>query len=256
MTQNQDAAKPPRSKDAAPRPDSRPGRPGDTSLPFFLAIFQSGWRGSRILRVYPCGDCLLFIDAGPMVAFIDVRMARKIDPTHWAVKAAGMLKTGLVACVGGALAVAGLLFRIVMHVGLEDASQAADLAVGIGVVVVFALCLLILALTTSVRQITKRVAYLDSLPEDELGAEADRGKSSFRATADDLSDVTIDPLGTKGILGARARGTAARLSFRYRPTGKWKLNLVTAKDTKAAVRAFRRLLGPGNVDVNAEVDQS
>jgi hypothetical protein len=243
----------------APRPESgspprEPGRPAGDRPKFFLAVFQSGLRGSRIYRVYPGPDGLLVLFAGPLVVWIDVEMARKIDPTHWAVKAAGALKTGAVAAVGGALMVAAILLRIVLRAGRDDPSAAADILTGAVVITVLCVVFAIVAVTATVRRVTTRVAYLDALTEDELRAEAARDQWSFRVTARNVSDVSIDPLEKADVLGAKPGGPAARLTFTHDPTGKWKLNLVRAKDIKAAVRAFRRLLGPGKVEVTVPLE--
>jgi hypothetical protein len=95
-----------------------------------------------------------------------------------------------------------------------------------------------------------KVRHLDALSEEGLRREAAADKWNFRATAADVSDVRLDPLKTSGVLGATRDGPVARLSFSHRPTGRWRLNLVTPADTQAAVRAFRRLLGRGQVAVN------
>jgi hypothetical protein len=243
----------------APRPNTNspprePGRPAGDRPKFFLAVFQSGFRGSRIYRVYPGPEGLLFLYAGPLVVWIDVEMARRIDPTHWAVKAAGALRTGAVAAVGGALIIAAVVLRLVLRAARDDPSAAADILTGAVVITVLGVVFAIVAVTVSVRRVTTRVAYLDALTEDELRAEAARDKWSFRVTARNVSDVCIDPLDKSNVLGARPGGPVARLAFTHDPTGKWKLNLVRAKDIKAAVRAFRRLLGPGKVEVTVPLE--
>jgi hypothetical protein len=121
------------------------------------------------------------------------------------------------------------------------------------VVAVGAVAFTIAAMATTVRQITKRVAHLDELTEQGLREEATSDKRNFRAAASDLSDVRIDPLTKSGVLGAPESGPAARQSFIHAPTGRWKMNLVTARDTKAAVRAFRQLLGRERVAVNVSL---
>jgi hypothetical protein len=123
-----DEPRKPRGPRKARQPhDAGGGGPAGGAADFFLAVYQSGLRGSRIYRVYPRPDGLLFLCAGPMVVFIDVETARRIDPTHWAIKAAGALKTGLVAGAGAALAAGVLVLRIVMRLAWNDLSQAGDL---------------------------------------------------------------------------------------------------------------------------------
>jgi hypothetical protein len=235
--------------------DGGPDRPIGTAPKFFLAVFQSSLRGSRIYRVYRARDSLLFVFVGPLVVFIDVETARRIDPTHWAIRAAGALKSGLVASVGGLIIVAAVLLRVVIRTGRHDPSLAWDLVTLLAATAVFAAVLIILAVTVSVRRITTRVAYLDALTEDELYEEAERNKLSFRATATDLSDMSLDRLEASGVLGARQGGTVTRLSFTHRGTGTWKLNLVKSKDAKTAIRALRRLLPVGALAANFPVDE-
>jgi hypothetical protein len=230
-------------------PSEDHGQPSRTGPRFFLAIFQSGLRGSRIYRVYSDPAGLLFLFAGPLVVWMNVEMARRMDTTHWAVKAAGALRTGLVACVAGAILVAAVLLRLVLRAARDDPSVAGDIVTLTVVICVLVIAFAIVAVTVTVRTLTKRVEYLDGLTEEGLRQEAARDKRSFRVTADDVYDVSIDPLESANVLGARRGETAARLTFTHETTGKWKLNLVTAKDTRAAVRAFRGLLGRGKVEV-------
>jgi hypothetical protein len=242
-----------------PRKGGRPGRGAPAPEPgsgpkFFLAVYQSGLRGSRIYRVYPGADDLLFLCAGPIVVFMDVETARKVDPTHWAIKAASALGTGLVAAAGGLLVLAVVLLRLLLPTARNDPTQTANLLALLGVVAACTLVFLVVALGASVRKLTKRVEQLDSLKEDQLHKEVARDSWNFRVTAGDVSDVRIDPLEQRGVLGASKDRKAARLSFRHASTGTWKLNLVRPRDTRAAVRAFCHLLGRNKVAVNVSVE--
>jgi sugar phosphate permease len=105
-------------------------------------------------------------------------------------------------------------------------------------------------LTASIRLFTGRVAYVDALTEKQIRKEAERGEwYSFWAAASDIGDASIDPVEAKG---AKAK-PAALLSFTHAPTGKWKLELVAPKDTKAAVRVLKQLLGEDSVQANVRV---
>jgi hypothetical protein len=210
-------------------------------------------QGARLYRVYPTPDSLLFLFAGPMVVFINIETARRTDPTNWAVKAANMLRTGAVAAAGGFVALALVLARVVVRLALDNPSMAWDLVTMLVVIGVGSIAFLIVAVASSVRLITKRVAHLDALTEEGLREEVGKDKRNFRATAAELSDVRIDPLTKSGVLGAAEGARTARLSFRHKPTGTWKLNLVTPRDTKAAVRAFRQLLGRDRVEVHVSL---
>jgi hypothetical protein len=230
-----------------------PAAPPGTRAKFFLAVFQSSVQGSRVYRVYPTPDSLLFLFAGPMVVFINIETARRTDSTNWVVKAANMLRTGAVAAAGGFLVLLVVLARVVVRIALDDPSMAWDLVTMLVVIGVGSIAFLIVAVASSVRLITKRAAHLDALTEEGLREEVVKDKRNFRATAAELSDVRLDPLTKSGVLGAAEGARAARLSFTHKPTGRWKLNLVTSRDTKAAVRAFRQLLGRDQVAVNVSV---
>jgi hypothetical protein len=161
---------------------------------------------------------------------------------------------GLVAFVSVAVLVAAILLRIVIRAGRDDPSLAGDMVTLTVVICVLIFAVAIAAVTTTVRRLTKRVEYLDGLTEEGLRQETARDKWSFRVTAADASDVSIDPLESANVLGAKQGEAAARLTFTHDDTGTWKLNLVTAKDTRAAVRAFRRLLGRGKVEVTVPLE--
>jgi hypothetical protein len=94
------------------------------------------------------------------------------------------------------------------------------------------------------------VAVLDAMSAEQLRAEAESEKRSYRATADNVRDVSIDPYDRAA--GSRT-GSAALLSFRHDPTGMWKLSLLKLKDARAAARAFRKLLGKESVEVNVSL---
>jgi hypothetical protein len=94
------------------------------------------------------------------------------------------------------------------------------------------------------------------LTEDELCEEAARDEQSFQATSANVSDVRIERPAKLNVLEAAKDTQTARLSFRHVLTSRWKLNLVTAADTKAAVRAFRQLVGGDKVEINVPRQRS
>jgi hypothetical protein len=236
-----------RRPDGAGRaPSPQPDRPDADAPEFFLAVFQGGFREARIYRAYPDPDGVSFVYAGPAVAFLDLEVARGGGRGGWKVKAADSLKAGLVSAAGAALVGAGVLIAIVGRLAVRDGAGATDL---IGMLLAFgavAAVAIVVALTTAVRRITRRVAALDAMSREQIRAEAEGEKRGFRATADSVRDVRIDAHDREG--GGRP-GSAARLSFRHDPTGKWTLSLLTPKDARAAARAFRQLLGKDGVEV-------
>jgi hypothetical protein len=216
---------------------------------FFLAIFASGLQGSRIYRAYPEDGAISFLYAGPWMVFINVEAARDLDRAGWVVQTAATLKTGLVV-VGGVVAVAaGVVLRLVSRTADKSLADAADLVALLIVFGAIALVITVLATAAAVRNTTKRAAFLDSLPPEQRGEEVEREKRNFRLTPDTTSEVRMDPSGD----GDGRAGQSALLSFRHRPTGKWKLRLPTIRDQRAAARAFRRLLGKDKVEVNIQL---
>jgi hypothetical protein len=200
--------------------------------------------------VYPDADGLSFLGLGPPHPWIDLESARKSDNTHWAVRTSRLVRKGVAVAVAGGSAVAGVLGLALLRAAFKDAPKVLDIVLSVltaaGVLVPLAL----LALAASVRHFTSRVAYLDSLVPRQIPGEAARKRLySFRAAAGDLGEVSIDPPAPKGPAGK----AAALLSLTHRPTGQWRLELVSPEDTQDAARAFRQLLGPDDVAVNVRL---
>jgi hypothetical protein len=98
--------------------------------------------------------------------------------------------------------------------------------------------------------LARRAAVLDRLTLDELRAEADANAESCRVTADNTLIARIEPPAARGPAD-RKKGPAiaGRVTFRHAATGTWDLVLLTKSDARMAVREFRRVLGPENVEV-------
>jgi hypothetical protein len=248
----------PNDKDEKRRPSGM-ARPGDTGAApadprtaarFFLAIYRSSLGASRIYRVYPDADGLSFLGLGPPHPWIDLESARKLDNTGWAVRTAQVVRKGVAIGIAGGSAVAGVLGLVLLRAPLRDAPKVLEIVLFVLTAAGIFVPLALLGLAVSIRLFTGRVAYLDSLTPKHIRDEAARKTLySFRAAADDVGDVSIEPATAKGVM-AKA---AALLSFTYRPTGKWKLELVSPEDTRAAARAFRQLLGQDEVAVNVRL---
>jgi hypothetical protein len=104
------------------------------------------------------------------------------------------------------------------------------------------------------RQMAKRQEELDPMTIDQLRAQADGDKTSFRVTPDNTTDARIGPP-TTGIWANKdiEAAIAGHLYFRHDRAGKWDLMLLTNADAKAAIRALRHVLGKRNVDVSLRV---
>src|SRR5262245_19807831 len=205
----------------------RPGgkaQPGDGTRPdagplarFFLAVYRGGLRPSRIYRVYPDAVGLAFIGLGPPHPWIDLESARKLDTTHWAVRTAQVVRKGVAIAIAGGSAVAGVLGLVLLKAALQDAPKVLELLLFVFTAVGIFVPLLLLVVTASIRLFTGRVAHFDALTGEQVRKEAERKEwFSFRAAADDLGDVSIDPVEGQGGAGK----PAALLSFTHGPTGK------------------------------------
>jgi hypothetical protein len=104
------------------------------------------------------------------------------------------------------------------------------------------------------RGLAKRAAVLDRMTLDELRAEADSDKLSFRVTPETTGRARIEPPVRHEDDDRRAYTfTVGRLKFTHATAGKWELVLVTRFDALAAVREFRRVLGEDHVDVTVRL---
>jgi hypothetical protein len=195
----------------AAEPDGRPA--------YFLTAFEGAVSTAKLFRVYPDGESLLFIHAGPFHR----SMALGDRGRERAVKS--VMRAGSQHGPGGS-EIAGVAAGIFLAVDWVTAKKLAH-------------------------DVAKRAEVLDAMTVEQLRAEADANKPSFRVTAGNVSDVVIEEPPNTFWSGDQSKlGIVGFLRFTHRPTGKWKLQLLTRKDTRAAVRAFRKLLGKDNVEVS------
>jgi len=206
------------ARDEEPEVVDADGRPK-----FFLAVYdgsKSVVHKPRVFRVYPDGDDLLFVWAGPF---------------SW-----GAID---------ALAMQGHIAASAFRAGMAAGGAEAGLAVGLA-----GAALTAISDAAIRRQMTKRQEELDPMTMDQLRAQADGDKTSFRVTADTTTDARIGPPAS-GIWANKdiEAAIAGHLYFRHDRTGKWNLVLLTNADASAAIRAFRRVLGKRKVDVTLRV---
>src|SRR5262249_18548584 len=125
-----------------------------------------------IFRIYPGTGGLSFLGLGPPHPWIELESARKPDRTHWAIKTSQLVRKGVAIAIAGASAGAGVLGFIVLKAVLTNAPAALDLILFLLTAVGFFVPLLLLVLTGSIRLFTSRVAYLDSLNDEQIRMEA------------------------------------------------------------------------------------
>lgn len=189
----------------------------DDGTPDYFAVAYDGNGGfhkPRSFRVYPDGDELLFVHAGPFNWHaVDAAIGR--DPMR------------------------NMAIRNTMMYGAAGA--------GLGLVAAG-----LVAVTAAVdrKAITKRAEILDPMTLDQLRAEVGSNKDCFRLTADNATDAKFEPPSESMWANKQIEAiVVGRLRFTHATTGKWTLVILTKPDARAAIRAFRRVLGRKNVDV-------
>jgi hypothetical protein len=201
-------------RDEEPEAVDAAGRPK-----YFLAVYdgsKSVVHKPRVFRVYLDGDELLFVWAGPF---------------SW-----GAID---------ALAMQGHVAASAFRAGMAAGGAEAGLAVGLA-----GAALTAISDAAIRRQMVKRQEELDPMTVDQLRAQADGDRTSFRVNADNTTDARIGPP-VGGIWANKdiEATLAGHLYFRHERAGKWDLMLLTRADAKAAIRTFRRVLGKRDVDV-------
>src|SRR5262245_31255804 len=80
---------------------------------FFLAVFESGFRESRVIRACPEADGINFVYAGPVLPAIDPGTARGKGHGERKTKTAEAVKGWMVGAGGAACLVVGVFVLIV-----------------------------------------------------------------------------------------------------------------------------------------------
>jgi hypothetical protein len=208
----------------AKEPDSTPEpagadsskEPEEAGGPAYFVVAHQGefTLSPKFFRVYPDGDGLLLIHAGPF----NWNMVGQLQ---------GEAIRGMAARTAGA--------------------HGAEVGLGLGLLASAANALASMA---DAKALKKRAEVLDPMDIEELRNEIEADKHSFRVTAEDTSDVRIEPSSTKLWANKNVeRQIIGRVKFIHKPTGKWSLLLLTKADARAAIRAFRKVFGKEQVDV-------
>lgn len=241
-----------KSREATELAEKRAARlPATGAKPeFFLTRFRGSQTG--VYRAYVTPDSLIFLRVGRWMIFIDPEIARGTDQRSWMAHSS----KALAAAIGGII-VAGLFvlvigIRAVMADVRRNPGGEGDGSVAMSIIIVVSLIAVaaIMIIPLMIRKLVNRGRELDQLDADGLAEEAEHDPLSFRATAENLSDVTIAPPS-----GLDQEGIEALLSFKHKPTGKWKMDLLTTKDVNDAVRETRRIVGANKITVTVMSDE-
>jgi hypothetical protein len=190
---------------------------------YFTVAFAADttiFHNPKFFRVYRDGDALLFINGGPFNWSM-------IDALHAKDKIRGMA-------------------------GRLSGAHGAEVGLGMGLLAGAAQAIFG---ALDAKHLRDRAAVLDPMTIEQLRAEVESDKSSFRVTPDDTTDVLFEAPKTDSMwadkdLESKIMG---RLRFRHDPTGKWALLILTRADARAAIRAFRRVFGKDDIDVEIRI---
>jgi hypothetical protein len=235
-----------RAKDAKLEAVRQSSAAGDETpagaTPFFVAQF----RGNKacFYRVYCDDGALLFVNAGPYLISVDAETARGSDRRPWQVRAAKQLVIGLAAGAVAAVVGIAVVARAIARNPNPNPEAAGSILYGVVGVVALLAGGYTLAVPLVLWRITRRVAELDALSLRGLREQAEMDERSFRVTPDSISAVKLSHLKLDG------PEVGALLTFKHKPTGSWKIETTTTRDTVDAVRAFQGLLGPPAVSVD------
>jgi hypothetical protein len=195
----------------------------DDGKPDYFTVAYDGSNSlvhkSKFFRVYPDGDELLFVHSGPFNwSALDIAVGRD------AIKAMAVRNS-------------------VMY--------GAEVGIGLGLV---AAGLMALTNAQERKEIARRAAVLDPMTIEQLRAEVDQDKASFRVHVDNTADVKIEPPKTGLFANKNVEpNIIGRLRFTHDPTGKWALLIVSKPDARACIRSFRKVFGRGGVDVELRI---
>jgi hypothetical protein len=191
----------------------------DASSGYFLAGYDRVFQMPKLFRVYPDGDELLFVFAGPfhssMIAGYQAQYAKAVQRGAVA---------GLSGGAGGAAIGAGAV----------AAGMAVDWLAG--------------AVNRSA--VADRAEVLDAMDRDALRREVDANKSCFRMSNQNVDSAVIEPPKSSfWSTDDNADVIPAYLRFKHRPTGMWHLQLMTEADVAQAIRCVRQVLAGKEVKV-------
>ncbi|HZN32194.1 MAG TPA: hypothetical protein VFB80_00195 [Pirellulaceae bacterium] len=232
----------------APAPQSAAAAAPSGSLPFFLAVSR-GWSNTLIYRAYVDQGALLLIDLSPHNIMIDLEVARHADGSHWGVKTVQSLKTWMISSIAVVGSILGLLGIGIARAGFQRPNEALQLASFLFTVAAFAIPLLILIATWTMRTLVRRSQELDRLNADDLRRECGKGGNKYRLAAAEISELRVKPPAHPGGTNSQL----AEATFKH-PSGSWKLLLFAPQDVQLAVATFRRLLG-GKVEVDPALER-
>jgi hypothetical protein len=214
--------------------------PGAT--PFFIACYRGS--SARFFRVYFTPVELLFLHAGQYFAIIDAETPRGSDERHWLLRS---VKLVFVALAGGSVA-AGIgvaaLFRAAARNAGKNPEGVRDIFLWVLGIIAFCAVMVVVCVPVLLWQYARRCHQLDALRLSELREQSETDAKNFRATPESVADLEITPLvGDAAVPGQ----IACAISFKHARTGRWKIEMLTTRDTRDAIQAVLAIWGPGLV---------
>jgi hypothetical protein len=230
------------SAEVGPAADLPPG-----TTPFFVACYRGS--SARFFRVYSGPGELLFLHAGQYFAIIDSETARGTDQTHWLLRS---VKLVFIALAGGAVAagigLAAVLRGMARNAG-ENPEGARDILLWVLGIIAFCAVMVVVCVPVLLWQYARRCRQLDALRLSELREQSEVDRQNFRATPATVAELAITRIDPEKD-GVASGQIGCAISFRHGPTGRWKIETLTTRDTRDAVQAILAVWGAGHVEID------
>jgi hypothetical protein len=211
--------------------------PGTT--PYFIACFRGN--NARYFRVYTDDGGLLFLYAGPYFAMIDPDTPRGTDERHWLLRSVRLVAITLAAGAVGAVIAVALILIALAPGGRANPAAATSVMLGMAALLGFLALGAMRLGPWTMWWMTRRGEELDAMSRRELREHAETHELSFGATRDSVSEVKITLLEPDEVWLAKNE-IGVKLDFQHAPTGRWKIQTLTTRDTCDAVQVFSTLL--------------
>lgn len=220
------------------------------ATPFFVSRYQGS--NSRFFRTYHAAGELLFVYAGEYFVLIDPESIRGTDQRHWLLRSLKMVYFGLGAiAIGGGVALAAIMRGVARNVH-KNPEAAGDIVFIVLGVIAFLAAMAIVGIPLTLWGITKRCRALDGMSLGDLRNESELHSKSLRATPETVSEINVTFLDLdQGLLSSRETGCS--ISFKHATRGKWSIDAITSRDTRAAVQALYAVWGRDQVFVDEKL---
>lgn len=220
------------------------------TTPFFIACFRGN--NARYFRVYSGVDELLFLYAGQYFVMIDPESPRGTDKQHWLLRS---LKMALAALASGAVAaimVLAIILRAIARNAAQNPNGGGHIITIVMAIIGLLGLLVVIIVPTTLWGITRRCRELDALSLNGLRGQAEIDKRSFRATPDSIKEFKVQLLDQRENFKP-SQEVGSIISFKHKPTGRWKIETLTTADTRDAIQAIFAIWDRDQVEIDEKL---